>query len=153
MESTISPKTIPPLLSKTKELVILIICLTCVFLFVYVAYSKITDHQRFLAGLSNVEMFKGFSILLSWFIPVSELIVAVLLILPNTRKWGLYVFIGLMVLFTGYISGSLLWAKNLPCSCGGVIEKMSWKQHVWFNLAFIAIAVFALRLNKLKKKI
>jgi len=27
---------------------------------------------------------------------------------------------------------------NLPCSCGGVIQQLSWTQHIVFNLIFIA---------------
>ncbi|HZW71663.1 MAG TPA: MauE/DoxX family redox-associated membrane protein, partial [Hanamia sp.] len=99
MESTFSSRTIPGSSGKTKDLIISAICLLCVFLFVYVGYSKLIDHQRFLAGLSKVEMLKGLSFFLSWFIPVSELIVALLLILPHTRNWGFIGFIGLMVLF------------------------------------------------------
>jgi len=37
----------------------------------------------------------------------------------------------------------------LPCHCGGAIENLSWGQHIWFNLAFIAIAIVGLRLVQL----
>jgi len=57
--------------------------------------------------------------------------------------------------FTLYIISALIWEKKLPCHCGGAIEKLSWSQHIWFNLAFIIIAVMAVRLinfNKFLKK-
>lgn len=133
---------------KTKNLVIFLICLACIFLFLYTANSKITDHPRFLNGLVNVEAISRFAVYISWLVPVAEILVSVLLIIPQTSKWGLYGFIGLMVLFTGYITSMVLWAKKLPCHCGGAIEKLSWTQHIWFNLAFIALAVFALWLSK-----
>jgi len=39
----------------------------------------------------------------------------------------------------------------MPCGCGGVIEKMSWIQHLWFNLIFLALSIFALRLKVYSK--
>jgi len=150
METTLSKPKGFQLTNKAKEWLINGICLVCVFLFVYTAYSKLMDHDRFLHGLMNVHPISGFAVYLSWFVPISEIITAILLIIPETIRLGLYAFTALMVVFTGYIISMLLWAKNLPCHCGGVIEKLSWVQHVWFNLAFIAIAIFALWLSKTK---
>ncbi|MDB5156121.1 MAG: hypothetical protein JWR50_828, partial [Mucilaginibacter sp.] len=48
------------------------------------------------------------------------------------------------------ILSMVLWAEKLPCHCSGAIEKLSWTQHIWFNLAFIALAISALRLSKRK---
>jgi putative oxidoreductase len=36
----------------------------------------------------------------------------------------------------------------LPCSCGGVISSMSWKQHLVFNVHCIAINIVAINLFK-----
>lgn len=33
---------------------------------------------------------------------------------------------------------------NIPCSCGGILESLGWREHLYFNLAFIALAVLAL---------
>jgi hypothetical protein len=46
-----------------------------------------------------------------------------------------------MLLFTGYIFIMLKYSSYLPCSCGGVLSNMSWKQHFVFNLAFSALAL------------
>ncbi|WP_158994167.1 MauE/DoxX family redox-associated membrane protein [Mucilaginibacter sp. L196] len=132
---------------KLGERVVFIICLICMFLFLYTAYSKFIDHQRFFKGLSTVSVIGSFAIYLSWLVPSSEVLVSVLLIIPRTYKLGLYGFAGLVSVFTIYIISMVLWAKTLPCNCGGVIEKLTWVQHIWFNLAFIAIAVFALYLS------
>lgn len=129
------------------------ISLTCIFLFVYTAYSKTIGHEQFLDGLKRVAGIGPYALYISWLVPAAEFIVAVLLVIPKTVKWGLYGFTGLMTVFTIYILGVLLWAKNLPCHCGGAIEKLSWAQHVWFNLAFIALAVCALWLSNPKTKL
>jgi hypothetical protein len=136
--------------NKVKGPAVSCICLICVFLFVYTASSKLMTHAQFLSGLQNIRVFNGYAALLSWFVPVAEIIIAILLIIPKTIRLGLYAFTIVICVFTVYIISMLLWAKNLPCRCGGVIEKLSWLQHVWFNLAFIAIALFALWLSKTK---
>ncbi|NHA05516.1 hypothetical protein G7092_17025 [Mucilaginibacter sp. HC2] len=119
-------------------------------LFLYTAYAKITDHARFLAGLTKVHLISGFAVFISYAVPAIEIVVALLLLIPQTAKTGLYSFFAVMASFTIYIVSAMIWEKNLPCHCGGAIEKLSWGQHIWFNLAFITIAIIALRLfNKL----
>jgi putative oxidoreductase len=51
-----------------------------------------------------------------------------------------------MLLFTFYILYMLLFEKHLPCSCGGVLKEMTWKQHLVFNLFFTAIAFTGLKI-------
>ncbi len=122
----------------------------CMFLFVCTAYDKIADHSRFFKGLAKVHFIGGVALYISWLVPMAEILTVVFLLIPRTAKWGLYAFITLMTLFTGYIISALLWMKNLPCHCGGAIENLSWTQHIWFNLAFIFIAIFAIRLIQSK---
>src|SRR5690606_14703009 len=45
-----------------------------------------------------------------------------------------------MVMFTAYIFIILNFSDFVPCSCGGVLEKMSWTQHLIFNVVFIILA-------------
>ncbi|WP_417355420.1 MauE/DoxX family redox-associated membrane protein [Flavobacterium sp.] len=137
---------------KTKETVVFIICLTCIFLFLSSAYSKLAEHQRFEHGLQNVDFISSFAPFLSWVVPILEIVIALLLIIPPTFRYGLYSFTALMSLFTFYIGGMMLWADKLPCHCNLFIEKLSWRQHLLFNIAFILMALFALRLSKKFKK-
>jgi hypothetical protein len=39
----------------------------------------------------------------------------------------------------------ILSFAKLPCQCGGVISKMSWKEHVVFNAFFIVVNGLALK--------
>lgn len=150
METTILPKAKFQLSNRFRDILIFLICLICLVLFLCTAYDKVIDHQRFYEGLSRVAVIGYLALYISWLVPAAEVLTAILLILPWTYKWGLYGFSGLMLLFTCYIVSMVLWAKKLPCHCGGAIEKLSWTQHIWFNLGFIAIAICALRLSQLK---
>lgn len=40
------------------------------------------------------------------------------------------------------------FSKRLPCSCGGVIALLSWKQHIAFNLFFLSLAVIGIYLEQ-----
>ncbi|WP_316753292.1 MauE/DoxX family redox-associated membrane protein [Pedobacter gandavensis] len=131
-----------------KEWLVLSICLICTFLFLFSAYEKIIDHNRFAKGLSKVSIISSYAILIAWAVPILEILVSILLIVPKTHQWGLYGFTGLMILFTVYILSMLLWKEKLPCHCNLIIEKLSWGQHLWFNLVFIALAISAVKLSK-----
>ena len=131
----------------TREILIQGITASCIFLCAYTAYAKLQDHDRFYRGLAAIAHIGDHALMLSWSVPITELLIALLLIVPRTQRLGLYLFILMMCLFTLYIASMLLWASKLPCNCGGAIEKLSWNQHLWFNLGFIALAMLAIWLK------
>jgi hypothetical protein len=54
-----------------------------------------------------------------------------------------------MLAFTVYTVAILLHAfKYIPCSCGGVIRKLTWPQHLFFNLFFVGISILGIMLKK-----
>jgi hypothetical protein len=149
MESVILKREKFQYSGRTKERLIIAIRWLCMALFLYTAYSKIIDHDRFLKGLTRVHLISGFAVFISFAVPIIEFITAILLLIPRTAKFGLYCFTAIMTAFTFYIISALIWEKNLPCHCGGAIEKLSWVQHIWFNLGFISISIFAIWLINL----
>ncbi|EHQ25558.1 MauE/DoxX family redox-associated membrane protein [Mucilaginibacter paludis] len=141
MESVITTKSKIQISELAKEITAIAIRWLCMALFFYTAHAKTVDHDRFLKGLARVHLISGFALFLSYAVPIVEFLVALLLLVPNTAKTGLYCFIAVMSAFTIYIASALIWEPTLPCHCGGAIEKLSWGQHIWFNLAFILIAI------------
>ncbi|RZJ17795.1 MAG: hypothetical protein EON51_17630 [Acinetobacter sp.] len=139
-------------LSKTtKTNLIWALCYCCIFLLIYTAYAKLDDHYRFYKGLLKIPYIGNYALAISWLVPLGELFIALLLLNTKLQRWGLYLFIAMMGVFTLYIGSMLLWANQLPCNCGGAIEKLSWNQHLWFNLGFMAFALWALWLSKTSK--
>lgn len=45
-----------------------------------------------------------------------------------------------------------LTAEHVPCHCGGAISRLTWVQHIWFNIMFILMAQIAIYLTVKKKK-
>jgi len=154
METIASSKLKFQLSQPAKAATAAIISWMCMALFLYTAYAKIEDHQRFLGGLQNVHLIGGMAWPISFLVPIVEILVAVLLLIPKARRAGFYGFITTMLLFTGYIISVLIWEKHLPCHCGGAVEKLSWTQHILFNAAFILLAIVGVRLTiSLKSKL
>jgi hypothetical protein len=151
MENTLQKPRSIKLSSKTKEWLVFVICLLSIFLFLYTAYAKLSDHKQFAYGLKQLPIIGRIASVVSWLIPITEVIIAVLMIIPRTVKFGLFAFTTLMALFSGYIISLMLLGLKLPCYCGGVIESMNWTQHVWFNLMFITLGITAIFINKTNK--
>jgi hypothetical protein len=134
-------------LSKTTE----IISAVFILLFVYTATSKLLAHNAFLITLKETGVISFASGFLSWTIPAIEIIISFLLLIPNYRTIGLMSSFGLMLLFTIYIAYMLITSSHLPCSCGGIIGKLSWKAHLWLNIFLTMLAATAIYLNKRPK--
>ena len=124
-----------------------------ILLFLYTALSKLSEIAVFRLVLRSSPLISGYANIISILIPVSEILVSVLLFIPGTRRWGLYASFVLMLVFTLYLAYMITSTPELPCSCGGVIGKMSWKQHLLFNIAFTLLALAGIWLNRERRRI
>jgi uncharacterized membrane protein YphA (DoxX/SURF4 family) len=124
-----------------KNTIVEIISALLVFLFIYAALSKLLDFDKFKYQLSQSPFIANSSRFIVWVVPFGELFISILLIRKRTRFAGLYFSFFLMLLFSGYLFIMLNYSSYLPCSCGGVLSGMSWKQHFVFNLAFTVLSL------------
>ena len=120
------------------------ICYLLIFLFVYTAYSKLTDLSAFRQVISQSAFVKSNVVLISIAVPGIELLISVFLFFPRLKIHGLWLSALLLIIFTLYILHMLLTKSDLPCSCGGVIGKLGWKGHIVFNLVCIALALLGI---------
>lgn len=123
-----------------KKGILEVICLLYILLFVYAAVSKILDFENFQVQLGQSPLLSAFAGWVSWGVPVVELLICTLIIIPKFRLIGLLATYSLMVMFTAYIFIVLHYSDFVPCSCGGILEKMSWTQHLVFNTVFVILA-------------
>ncbi|MDI9257957.1 DoxX family protein [Flavobacterium sp. YZ-48] len=115
-----------------------------IVLFVYAATSKILDYENFTVQIGQSPLLSVFAGLISWLIPTIEIILALLLMSKKTQFLALNASFVLMMMFTAYIFIILNFSAYVPCSCGGVLEKMSWTEHMYFNIAFCLLALIAI---------
>ena len=126
------------------------ISILLVFVFAYTASSKLIDSKSFVAVLRQVPLIGRGAGIVAILLPLAELWIALLLIFERTRLFGLYASLALILVFTGCLVYMILVVPHLPCSCGGVISKMSWKQHVVFNYVLIWLTVMGIRSMRLR---
>lgn len=135
-----------------QKVMIEIIYFLLILLFVYAGFTKIIEYDSFKIQLHNSPFLKPFAGIIVWLIPAAEFAIAVMLTVKHTRKSGLYASFALLLIFTLYIAGMLLSHEHLPCSCGGVINTLSWKQHLMFNLFFMALSIAGIGCGRSKKE-
>jgi hypothetical protein len=118
-------------------------------LFLYASVSKFLDFQRFIGEMNNQPLPNSWTPFLVWTVPSLEIAISLALIFERTRMVGLIASLVLMTLFTIYTAVILLhFFDYVPCSCGGVIRKLSWPQHLVFNLFFVALSVLGIILQR-----
>lgn len=117
-------------------------------LFIYTAVSKLADHARFRWVLSEAPYIGWSASFVSWIIPIIELFVVALFLVKGKSLQALHASLALMTLFTIYLTVMVIVAPHLPCSCGGIIGKMSWRHHIVFNIGLIGISLLGIYLNR-----
>lgn len=121
-------------------------------LFLYTGITKLTEYEIFRENVAESPILAPIATPIAWGLPWMEFAITMMILIPRWRLKGLYATLILMVAFTAYIICILLFDKNLPCSCGGIIEQLSWPQHLVFNIAFILLAILGIALQRREKK-
>lgn len=131
---------------------VLIVSYFYILLFVYAAISKLITFEAFQVQLTQSPLLSAYANIIAYLVLGAELLFALLLCLKTTRLLGLYLSYGLMVAFTLYIYLILNYSDFIPCSCGGILEKMGWNEHLWFNIIVSLLALVALFFEEHKRK-
>jgi uncharacterized membrane protein YphA (DoxX/SURF4 family) len=134
--------------TKIQKLFLETVCLLYVLLFVYAAVNKLLDFENFQVQLGQSPLLSAFAGWISWLVPTTELIIAVLFLFPKWRVIALFAACSLMMMFTTYIFIILNYSSFVPCSCGGILEKMGWTEHLIFNGCFVVLAVLGLLIQR-----
>jgi putative oxidoreductase len=119
-----------------------------ILLYFYAALSKLLDFSLFHAQLYRQPFPHDVADLLHYGLPGVELLTVLLLMIPRTISTGLQLSLVLLLLFTGYIALALLhfWS-HVPCSCGGVLSRLSWRSHFVFNCFFLCLNFIAIHIH------
>lgn len=130
-----------------KKYVVEIISFLFLILFTYAAFSKLASYESFTIQLGQSPLLSAFAGWVAWFIPALEIVIALLLMFSRTRFFALTASFTLMTMFTAYIFIILNYSEFVPSSCGGILEKMTWQQHIYFNIVFCFLAAVAIILS------
>ncbi len=124
-------------------------------LFAYTAVSKVYDWDGTMRAVKGQVFPDWMTLPLLYGLPILEVSLAVILLLPKTRKAALGISFLLMSAFTGYVALVLTGIfGRIPCSCGGILSSLDWNEHLVVNLALMAIAavgwIMQSHFNKIK---
>lgn len=129
-------------------MIVEIISSILVLLFMYAAISKLIDYSNFKLQLSKSPFITYFSGIIAWALPLFEILLGILLTIRKTRLIGLYISLFIMTLFSAYIYAMLHFSYHLPCSCGGILSRLDWNSHLWFNLLFVLLSLFGIHVQE-----
>jgi len=124
-----------------RKLALEVLAFLFILLFCYAAFNKILDFKKFSVQIGQSPLLTGFGDIIPIQVIVSEIVVSIMLMIPRFRLTGFIASYCLMVMFTAYIFAILNFSSYIPCSCGGVLEKLGWTEHLIFNAFFVTLAV------------
>jgi uncharacterized membrane protein YphA (DoxX/SURF4 family) len=122
------------------------IALLFIILFLYTGISKLMEYDIAVEQIVLTPRLAPAAKTIVIILPVIEILTAIALFIPQTRKYGLWASLALMILFTGYVTYIINYNDQLPCTCGGVLEQLSWPQHLILNTVFIILAIIGILL-------
>lgn len=115
-----------------------------IFLFTYTGLSKLVDHNTFVTSILLSPVLHDQALIIAWIVPMIELLIVALLLSNKYMRTGLLCSLIMMIGFTIYIAYMILFLKNLPCSCGGILKELSWSHHILLNSCFILLITISL---------
>lgn len=130
-----------------KQISIEVIAFSFIVLFAYAAMNKSLDFKTFQIQMGQSPLLLGLQAIVPWFVIISEACVTIMLAIAKTRLLGLYGSLSLMTMFSGYIIAILNFSDFVPCSCGGILEKLGWTEHLTFNIAIMVLAIVGIFLE------
>ncbi|MEB2778731.1 hypothetical protein SYJ56_25710 [Algoriphagus sp. D3-2-R+10] len=119
-----------------------------IILWTYTGFDKLIGFRPSRKAFHNQTFPAELAEVLAYAVPITELLIASLLLFSVTRWWGYLGSILLLTVFTTYVG--LIWVgafPRVPCNCAGLLESLGWGAHFWLNLGFIVVAVWGLRLG------
>lgn len=114
-------------------------------LFIYAGIAKVHDLATFQGQMMQSPIIPmGWIEWISLALPIGEIVIVVLLIIPKTKIIGFGVSYSIMLFFTLYlITLIIFYGDNVPCACGGILGQMGYPIHIIFNIFFTLISLIA----------
>jgi hypothetical protein len=129
-----------------------------IILFCYATIAKTYDMTIFRSQMMQSPLLPASLVnFLSFAVPAVELSAVLLLIFNKTRLAGMYLSYSIMFGFSLYLI-MLVWLFKgaVPCACGGILGRMGYTAHIFFNIFFTIlplISIFILGKESNKNKI
>lgn len=122
-----------------------------IILWAYASASKLFDLQKFKQAMLTQVFPKWMGKIFVYLVPLMEIVMIVLLLIPETRLIGMYASLFVMIAFTLYVGGAVFnFYDRHPCACGGLFSRLGWYKHFKLNIILSLIALCGVLLMEIK---
>jgi uncharacterized membrane protein YphA (DoxX/SURF4 family) len=124
-----------------------------IFLWTYTGLDKLIRFEQSRKAFHNQTFPPELAEILSYAVPIAEILLAILLVWSISRWWGYLGSLLLLTVFLSYVG--LIWVgafPRVPCNCAGLLDSMGWGSHMILNLSLIILAIGGLWIESKKKK-
>jgi hypothetical protein len=132
-----------------RKLIVEVIAFLLMLLFLFASVSKWLAFKTFIGDINNQPFPNWLTPWITNLLPPIEVLIVLALMFEKTRTAGFYASLILMSAFSIYSAAVLLKFFNyIPCSCGGIIKNLTWRENLLLNLFFVAISIAGIVLRK-----
>jgi uncharacterized membrane protein YphA (DoxX/SURF4 family) len=128
----------------------LILSALIIVLFVYTATGKFFDFASFRAVLHTSPIVGEKAPVVAWALPLLEFGISLLLLFHRTRRQGLWSALVLLIIYSGYLLYQSLFLGESIYYSAGILQQVTWWQHLIINFLLISLTVLGLRLYRPK---
>ena len=122
-------------------------------LFIFSASIKLLDNESFIEVLQNYDLLNAqLNAIASLYIPLVEILAALLLLIPQTMKAAAYSLISLLVIFSGALSILVISGKDSDCGCFGQFA-MSADHALIRNAILVLLLILSVQEKTVKFKV
>lgn len=134
-----------------RKMIVEVIAFLLMLLFLYASVSKWLAFKTFIGDINNQPFPNWLTPWITYLLPPIEVLIVLALMFEKTRTAGLYASLILMSAFSVYSAAVLLkFFDYIPCSCGGIIKNLTWRENLILNLFFVGISIAGILLRKNK---
>ena len=137
-----------------RKLIVEVIAFLLMLLYLFASVSKWLTFRTFTNDINNQPFPNGLTPWIIYSVPPLQVAIVFALMFERTRTLGFYASLILMSVYSVYTAAVLLkFFDYVPCSCGGIIRNLTWSQHLFLNLFFVALSIagIVLRRNRFSK--
>lgn len=136
-------------MNKMEQLMILLL----VFLWFYTGFDKALNYAAYWKAMHYQVISRDLLVFLVPALPVVEIAIGAMLIIPKFKGLGLWCSTVLMMAFSIYAGLVYFGYFPLrPCACAGLFSKLSWGAHLWVNIFLTLVALSGLIIYRIRRK-
>ena len=133
-----------------QQVLVEVITLLIVVVLLYAAINKLIHYRAFRFVLGITPTLKGMVSILTFAIPILELLIAILMLIQKTKIAGLYLSIGLFII---YLVGMFQLKLYVPNIRGGILDRLSFTQYLILNTLLLTLAIFGIVIHYWSKRL